>query len=97
MHSLWLPGGLAPPGRVISNRRKSVSVRHTASTEAYSVEMAGAQANSSDSILSLKETPFGRRNNEDTLATIELGPPRAAVASPLIAIDRSTSETFPVI
>ena len=24
MHSLWLPGGLAPPGLVISNRRKSV-------------------------------------------------------------------------
>src|SRR4029434_6980130 len=40
MHSLWLPGGLAPPGRVISNRRKSVYERHTASTEAYSVKMA---------------------------------------------------------
>src|SRR4029434_10052411 len=40
MHSLWLPGGLAPPCRVISNRRKSVYERPTASTEAYSVQMA---------------------------------------------------------
>src|SRR4029434_892315 len=29
-HSLWLPGGLAPPCRVISNGRKSLYERHTA-------------------------------------------------------------------
>src|SRR4029434_2565053 len=40
MHSLWLPGGLAPPCRVISSGRKSLYNRHTASTEAYSVKMA---------------------------------------------------------
>src|SRR4029434_5298172 len=40
MHSLWLPGGLVPPCRVISNGRKSLYKRHTASTEAYSVKMA---------------------------------------------------------
>src|SRR4029434_5603532 len=40
MHSLWLLGGLAPPCRVISNGRKSLYERHTASTEAYSVKMA---------------------------------------------------------
>ena len=39
MHSLWLPGGLAPPGLVISSGRKSLYERHTASTEAYSVKM----------------------------------------------------------
>ena len=37
MHSLWLPGGLAPPSCVISNRRKSVYIRHTASTEIFGV------------------------------------------------------------
>src|SRR4029434_3921796 len=41
MHSLWLPGGLAPPCRVISHGQKSLYERHTASTEAYSVKMAG--------------------------------------------------------
>src|SRR4029434_7316988 len=30
MHFLWLPGGLAPPCRVISNGRKIVRERHTA-------------------------------------------------------------------
>src|SRR4029434_1900188 len=30
MHSLWLPGGLAPPCRDISNGRKSLYERHTA-------------------------------------------------------------------
>src|SRR4029434_423349 len=40
MHSLWLPGWLAPSCRVISNGRKSLYERHTASTEAYSVKMA---------------------------------------------------------
>ena len=56
MHSLWLPGGLAPPYRVISNGRKSLYERHTASTEAYSVKMAPVQCN--NSIRSLTETPF---------------------------------------
>src|SRR4029434_10464689 len=55
MHSLWLPGGLAPPCRVISSGRKSLYKCHTASTEAYSVKMA---ALSSNSIRSLTETPF---------------------------------------
>src|SRR4029434_5564672 len=54
--SLWLPGGLAPPCRVISNGRKSLYERHTASTEAYSVKMAAVQCN--NSIRSLTETPF---------------------------------------
>src|SRR4029434_4945402 len=74
MHSLWLPGGLAPPCRVISNGRKSLYARHPASTEAYSVRMASAQCNTS--ILSLQETPFGRRTNDKKMATIQLGPPR---------------------
>src|SRR4029434_2362602 len=56
MHSLWLPGGLAPPCRVISNGRKSLKERHTASTEAYSVKIAPVQCN--NSIRSLTETPF---------------------------------------
>src|SRR4029434_4757300 len=30
MHSLWLPGGLAPPGLVISSGSKSLYERHTA-------------------------------------------------------------------
>ena len=55
MHSLWLPGGLAPPCRVISSGRKSLYERHTASTEVYSVMMAPVQFNS---IRSLTETPF---------------------------------------
>ena len=89
MHSLWLPGGLAPPGLVISNRRKSVSVRHTATTKAYSVEMASAQCN--NSILSLKETPFDRRNNEDKLATIQLGPPRPNISIKQVATKKGKS------
>src|SRR4029434_4019690 len=40
MHSLWLPGGLAPPCHVISSGRKSLYERHTASTGAYSVKLA---------------------------------------------------------
>src|SRR4029434_9064820 len=40
INSLWLPGGLAPPGLVISSGRKSLYERQTASTEAYSVKMA---------------------------------------------------------
>ena len=34
--------------------------------------MASAQCN--NSILSVKETPFGRRTNDEKLATIQLGP-----------------------
>src|SRR4029434_3429492 len=52
--------------------------RHTASTKAYSVEMASAQCN--NSILSLKKTPFGWRTNEDKLTTKQLGLPRPNVS-----------------
>src|SRR4029434_8143028 len=89
MHSLWLPGGLSC--RVISSGRKSLYERHTASTKAYSVEMASAPCNSSNSILSLKETPFGRRNNEDKLATIQLGPPRPNITIKQVATKKGKS------
>src|SRR4029434_8004128 len=91
MHSLWLPGGLSC--RVISSGRKSLYERHTASTKAYSVEMASAPCNSSNSILSLKETPFGRRNNEDKLATIQLGPPRPNITIKQVATKNGKSYT----
>ena len=48
------------------------------STEAYSVEMASAQCN--NSMLSLKETPFGWRTNEDKLTTKQPGFPRPNVS-----------------
>src|SRR4029434_7402252 len=78
MHSLWLPGGLAPPCRVISHGHKSLYERHTASTEAYSVRMA-VLLSAINSIRSLKETPFGRRTTKK-LATMQLGPPRPNVS-----------------
>src|SRR4029434_6041248 len=59
---------------VISHGRKSVLHRHIAWTKAYSHEMPNVQCN--NSILSLKETPFGRHTNDEKLATIQLGPPR---------------------
>src|SRR4029434_674309 len=59
MHSLWLPGGLAPPCRVISSRRRILYKRHSASTEAHSVKMANVRCN--NSILSLKEPPLSLR------------------------------------
>ena len=53
---------------IISNERKSIQGRHTASTKAYSVEMASAQCN--NSIISVKETPFSRRTNDKKFAKI---------------------------
>ena len=55
--------------------------------------MASAQCNSSNSILSLKETPFGRRNNEDKLATIQLGPPRPNITIKQVATKKGKSYT----
>src|SRR4029434_7533552 len=49
MHSLWLPGGLAPPCRVISSGRKSIYERHTASTEALSLHDGSPLGDSSPS------------------------------------------------
>ena len=79
MHSLWLPGGLAPPGLVISSGRKSLYERHTASTEAYSVKMAALF--SAITRFSLwKKLLFSRRTNEDKLTTKQLGLPRPNVS-----------------
>src|SRR4029434_8616237 len=88
MHSLWLPGGLAPPCRVISSGRKSLYNRHTASTEAYSVKMAALFS------VSLHDgSPFDRRNNEDKLATIQLGPPRPNITIKQVATKKGKSYT----
>src|SRR4029434_3856903 len=54
--------------------------------------MASAQC-SSNSILSLKEHPFGRRNNEDKLATIQLGPPRPNITIKQVATKKGKSYT----
>src|SRR4029434_4251211 len=80
MHSLWLPGGLAPPCRVISSGRKSLYERHTASTEAYSVKMANVQCNNSIRSLLGKKLLFSRRTNEDKLTTKQLGLSRPNVS-----------------
>src|SRR4029434_1167230 len=44
-------------------------------------------------ILSLKETPFGLRNNEDKLATIQLGPPRPNITIKQVATKKGKSYT----
>src|SRR4029434_4703816 len=49
MHSLWLPGGLAPPCRVLRSGRKSIYVRSTASTEAVSLHDGSPLGDSSPS------------------------------------------------
>src|SRR4029434_11152041 len=80
MHSLWLPGGLAPPCRVISSGRKSLYERHTASVNAYSVKMANVQCNNSIRSLLGKKLLFSRRTNEDKLTTKQLGLSRPNVS-----------------
>ena len=79
MHSLWLPGGLAPPCRVISSGRKSLYERHTASTEAYSVKMA-ALFSAITRFALWQKLLFSRRTNEDKLTTKQLGLPRPNVS-----------------
>src|SRR4029434_60260 len=79
MHSLWLPGGLAPPGLVISSGRKILYERHTASTEAYSVKMAVLFSAILDSLFD-RNSLFSRRTNEDKLTTKQLGLPRPNVS-----------------
>ena len=79
MHSLWLPGGLAPPGLVISSGRKSLYERHTASTEAYSVKMA-ALSSAITRFALWQKLLFSRRTNEDKLTTKQLGLPRPNVS-----------------
>src|SRR4029434_11281241 len=93
LNAFSMASGRARPGLVISSGRKSLYERHTALTEAYSVKMASAQCNSSNSILSLKETPFGRRNNEDKLATLQLGPPRPNITIKQVATKKGKSYT----
>ena len=79
MHSLWLPGGLAPPGLVISSGRKSLYERHIASTEAYSVKMA-ALSSAITRFALWQKLLFSRRTNEDKLTTKQLGLPRPNVS-----------------
>ena len=79
MHSLWLPGGHAPPCRVISSGRKSLYERHTASTEAYSVKMA-ALSSARTRFALWQKLLFSRRTNEDKLTTKQLGLPRPNVS-----------------
>src|SRR4029434_346948 len=64
MHSLWLPGGLAPPGLVISSGRQSLYQRHTASTEAYSVKMA-ALSSAITRFALLQKLLLSRSTNDD--------------------------------
>src|SRR4029434_11100226 len=79
MNSLWLPGGLAPPCRVISSGRESLYERHTASTESYSVKMA-ALFSAITRFALRKKLLFSRRTNEDKLTTKQLGLPRPNVS-----------------
>ena len=79
MYSLWLPGGLAPPCRVISSGRKSLYERHTASTEAYSVKMAALSSAITQFAL-WQKLLFSQRTNEDKLTTKQLGLPRPNVS-----------------
>src|SRR4029434_3401291 len=74
MHSLWLPGGLATPCRVISNGRKSLYEHHTARQKhilsRWLLFSAITRFALSQKLL------LSRRTNEDTLTTKQLGLPR---------------------
>src|SRR4029434_162870 len=78
-HSFELPGGLAPPCRVISSGRKSLY------ETSYSFDggifcQDGCPVQCNNSIRSLKETPFSRSTNVDKLTTKQLGLPRPNVS-----------------
>ena len=64
--------------------------RHTALITSHSVMMANVQC--SNSIRSLKETPFSRRTNEDKLTTKQLGPIRE-ILPPRIFLRIGTKES----
>ncbi|KAL7879992.1 hypothetical protein SRHO_G00022460 [Serrasalmus rhombeus] len=53
--------------------------------------MAGVPSTRNNSIVSLREVPFSRRNNQDELAAKELGPPRPDLNIKLVSTKRGTS------
>src|SRR4029434_1020779 len=73
MHSLWLPGGLAPPCRVISSGRKN-HIRTSYCFDGGIFCQDGCPVQCNNSIGSLTET------NEDKLTTKQLGLPRPNVS-----------------
>src|SRR4029434_7838956 len=79
MHSLWLPGGLAPPFRVISSGRKN-HIRTSYSFDGGIFCQDGCPVQCNNSIRSLTKKLFSRRTNEDKLTTKQLGLPRPNVS-----------------